>query len=160
MRDTERKRQRHRQREKQAPCREPDMGLNPGTPRSRPRLQVALNRWATRAAHNKDFDGLPSSLSSPTTPHLGSALMCSQSPHLLIWFVSSLWSHLSWPFGLNTLDFVCAHHLASSTTLFSGWATSEILGKNLTLGMPWDFSGKLVWQEYFSIISMGRDHAG
>ena len=31
MRDTER-RQRHRQREKQAPCREPDAGLDPRTP--------------------------------------------------------------------------------------------------------------------------------
>ena len=29
-------RQRHRQREKQAPCREPDMGLDPGTPELRP----------------------------------------------------------------------------------------------------------------------------
>ena len=28
--------QRHRQREKQAPCREPDAGLNPGTPGSCP----------------------------------------------------------------------------------------------------------------------------
>ena len=36
MRDTERKRQRHRQREKQASCREPDVGLDPGTPGSRP----------------------------------------------------------------------------------------------------------------------------
>ena len=36
MRDTERERQRHRQREKQAPCREPDVGLHPGTPRSHP----------------------------------------------------------------------------------------------------------------------------
>ena len=34
MRDTEK--QRHRQREKQAPCREPDVGLDPGTPGSRP----------------------------------------------------------------------------------------------------------------------------
>ena len=34
MRDTERGR--HRQREKQAPCRKPDMGLNPRTPESRP----------------------------------------------------------------------------------------------------------------------------
>ena len=31
MRDTERERQRHRLREKQAPCKEPDMGLNPGS---------------------------------------------------------------------------------------------------------------------------------
>ena len=32
MKDTER--QRHRQREKQAPCREPDAGLDPRTPES------------------------------------------------------------------------------------------------------------------------------
>ena len=32
----ERERQRHRRREKQAPCREPDVGLDPGTPGSRP----------------------------------------------------------------------------------------------------------------------------
>ena len=36
MRDTERERQRHRQREKQAPCWEPDVGLDPGTPGSCP----------------------------------------------------------------------------------------------------------------------------
>ena len=36
IRDTEREKQKHRQREKQAPCREPDMGLNPGCPGSRP----------------------------------------------------------------------------------------------------------------------------
>ena len=32
MRDTGRERKRHRQREKQAPCREPDVGLGPETP--------------------------------------------------------------------------------------------------------------------------------
>ena len=38
MRDTEREgeRQRHRQRENQAPCREPHVGLDPGTPGSHP----------------------------------------------------------------------------------------------------------------------------
>ena len=36
MRDTQRERQRHRQREKQAPCGEPDVGLDPGTLGSRP----------------------------------------------------------------------------------------------------------------------------
>ena len=36
MRDTQRERQRHRQREKQALCREPDVGLDPGTPGSHP----------------------------------------------------------------------------------------------------------------------------
>ena len=35
MRDTHTERQTHRQREKQAPCREPDVGLNPGSPGSR-----------------------------------------------------------------------------------------------------------------------------
>ena len=34
MRDTER--QRHKQREKQAPCREPNVGLDPRSPGSRP----------------------------------------------------------------------------------------------------------------------------
>ena len=34
MRERERERQRHRQREKQAPCREPDVGFDPGTPGS------------------------------------------------------------------------------------------------------------------------------
>ena len=36
-RHRERERQRHRQREKQDPCREPDAGLDPRTPGSRPR---------------------------------------------------------------------------------------------------------------------------
>ena len=36
MRDTEREKQRQRRREKQAPCREPNVGLNPRTQGSRP----------------------------------------------------------------------------------------------------------------------------
>ena len=36
MRDTEKEKQRYRQREKQAPCREPDVGLDPRTPGSHP----------------------------------------------------------------------------------------------------------------------------
>ena len=36
MIDIEREGQRHRQREKQAPCREPDVGLDPRTPGSLP----------------------------------------------------------------------------------------------------------------------------
>ena len=45
MRDTEleRERQRHRQREKQAPCREPDVGLDPGSPGLYPGPKAALN---------------------------------------------------------------------------------------------------------------------
>ena len=34
-RERERERQRHRQREKRAPCREPDVGFDPGSPGSR-----------------------------------------------------------------------------------------------------------------------------
>ena len=40
MRDTERE----RQRENQAPCREPDIGLDPWSPGSHPGLKAALNR--------------------------------------------------------------------------------------------------------------------
>ena len=47
MRDTER--ERGRGRKKQAPCREPDVGLDPGTPGSGPGPKAALNRQATRA---------------------------------------------------------------------------------------------------------------
>ena len=36
MRDRERESQRHRQREKQAPCGEPDVGLDPRSAGSRP----------------------------------------------------------------------------------------------------------------------------
>ena len=47
MRDTQRERERHRHRqremEKQAPCREPDVGLDPQSPGSRPGLKAALN---------------------------------------------------------------------------------------------------------------------
>ena len=46
----EKERQRHRQREKQAPCREPDVGLDPRSPGSCPGLKATLNRWATWAA--------------------------------------------------------------------------------------------------------------
>ena len=57
MRDKERERerQRHRQREEQAPCREPDVGLDPGTPGSCPGPKVALNHWATQIAPQGEF---------------------------------------------------------------------------------------------------------
>ena len=42
-RERERERQSHRQREKQAPCREPDVGLDPGSPGSGPGLKAVLN---------------------------------------------------------------------------------------------------------------------
>ena len=49
-RHRERERQRHRQREMQAPCREPDVGLDPRSPGSRPGPKTMPNCWATRAA--------------------------------------------------------------------------------------------------------------
>ena len=49
-RHTQRERHRYRQREEQAPCWEPDMGLDPGSPGSYPGLKEALNRQATWAA--------------------------------------------------------------------------------------------------------------
>ena len=55
MRDTQREGHRRRQREKQAPCGEPDVGLDPGSPGSHPRLKVVLNHWATRAALNDNL---------------------------------------------------------------------------------------------------------
>ena len=42
--EREREKQRHRWREKQAPCREPDVRLDPGTPGSHPGLKAAPNR--------------------------------------------------------------------------------------------------------------------
>ena len=56
MTDTERERQRHRQREEQAPCREPDVGLDPGSPGSRPGLKAVLNRWATGLPNSETLD--------------------------------------------------------------------------------------------------------
>ena len=45
MTDREKERgQRHKQREKQAPCREPDVGLDPRTLGLCPGLKAALNR--------------------------------------------------------------------------------------------------------------------
>ena len=43
-RERKTERDRHRQREKQAPHREPDVGLNPRSPGSRPGLKAVLNR--------------------------------------------------------------------------------------------------------------------
>ena len=43
-----REKQRHRQREKQDPCREPDMGLDPGTPGSHPELKADLSHQVPR----------------------------------------------------------------------------------------------------------------
>ena len=46
----DRQTEREGQREKQAPCREPDVGLDPDSPGSHLGWKVALNHWATGAA--------------------------------------------------------------------------------------------------------------
>ena len=50
--DRERERQRHRRREKHAPCREPDMGLDPRSPR--------ITHWAKGSAKPLSHWGCPS----------------------------------------------------------------------------------------------------
>ena len=50
--EREGERQRHRRREKQAPCREPDAGLDPRTPGSRPGLMAG--------AKPLSYPGIPS----------------------------------------------------------------------------------------------------
>ena len=44
--ETWRDRQRHRQREKQGPCGEPEVGLDPGTPGSRPGPKADAQPWS------------------------------------------------------------------------------------------------------------------
>ena len=53
---------RHRQREKQAPCREPDVGLNPGSLGSPPELKAD--------AQPLSHPGIPFSPFSKEEPHL------------------------------------------------------------------------------------------
>ena len=54
MRDTEREK-RQRQREKQAPCREPDVGLDPGSPGLYPGLKVGLNAEPPWLPHSSEL---------------------------------------------------------------------------------------------------------
>ena len=51
MRDTERERQRHKQREKQPPCRELDVGVDPGASRTTP--------WVEGGAKPSSHPGVP-----------------------------------------------------------------------------------------------------
>ena len=89
---------RERQRHRQAPCREPDVGLDPGSPGSRPGLQAAPNRCATGAAqllgscHSSAALALfldPSyhhwayaSLKAETFMHPGISSLCFKTPFL------------------------------------------------------------------------------
>ena len=55
MRVTHRERQRHWQREKQAPCREPDVELDSGTPGSSLSQRQTPNCWTTQASQKWHF---------------------------------------------------------------------------------------------------------
>ena len=57
MKDPPSERQRHRPREEQAPCREPDMGLDPGTAGSRPEPKAdGLTAKPARRPSSHDID--------------------------------------------------------------------------------------------------------
>ena len=58
MRDIERERQRHGQREKKAPCREPDVGLDPGTPGSQPEPKADVQPLSPPGAPECPFKDL------------------------------------------------------------------------------------------------------
>ena len=53
--ETQRERQRHRQREKQAPCKEPDAGLNPRLQDHALSWRQMRNRWATQLSLQLPF---------------------------------------------------------------------------------------------------------
>ena len=63
MRDTEREAE-TQQREKQAPCGEPDAGLDPGTPGSHPELEADAPPWSHLGAPEWDFTVVVSNTSS------------------------------------------------------------------------------------------------
>ena len=56
MRDTERENQRHNRQRSSAPCREPDVGLDPGSRDHSLSQRQKLNCWATPASHVKTFN--------------------------------------------------------------------------------------------------------
>ena len=68
--ETQREKQRHREREKQAPCRKPDVGLDPRTPRSCPEPKAELKRWATQVSHEKQNLKKSKNLISQSTQHI------------------------------------------------------------------------------------------
>ena len=85
-RDTEREAE-TRQREKQAPCREPEAGLDPGTPGSCPGLQADWTTEPPGALEGESFtkDGGPSSpvqcvRAVPGCPPRAAELGCTRGP--------------------------------------------------------------------------------
>ena len=88
--ERERERQKHRQREKQAPCRELDVGLNPGTPGSRPGPKAD-----TKQLHHLSVPG-------------GDILVCLELPK-----TSKSWEDIrfSWELSLHVFMVLLPHHM-------------------------------------------------
>ena len=115
----------------------PDPGTEPASPASAGGLLTT--EPPGKPLQPLDFRSNPHGGASNTLPFtaqhrlpgLCSRLLPVSPPSDLMTFFFLLWSHLSRPLGLYTLDFVCnpEHHPASRTTFSSGWMTSEILGK-------------------------------
>ena len=94
MRDTHREAETQAEGE-QAPCREPDVGLDPGSPGSHAGPKVALNRWATRkrvckVAANYVINKLESWRQSPDqVEHMNRqalAFVARELKRLQVWF--------------------------------------------------------------------------
>ena len=66
MRERERERQRYRQRKKQAPCGEPNVGLDPRTAESQPEPKVDTQPLSHPAVPESDLDGFTHPVSGNT----------------------------------------------------------------------------------------------
>ena len=89
----ERERERERQREKQAPCREPDVGLDPGTPGSHPGLKVALNHWATQGSPSPVLYSEYHNSSSKHCKAISETGNCDSPAFNPLWEPMSGWPH-------------------------------------------------------------------
>ena len=126
MINTQRQRQRHRQREEQAPCREPNMGLEPGTPGPRPGLKAGAKPLSPQAAL-ETFFSIPwnqevlSEASKPQRSPLWPSVLMVPTPasHLVKGLVSLAFLEVS-PKALTgficlrMLPFSCVFHSHSS----------------------------------------------
>ena len=59
MREREREAETHRQREKQAPCKEPEVGFDPGTPGSCPRPKAGTKPLSHPGIPSTTFETFP-----------------------------------------------------------------------------------------------------
>ena len=114
MRDTERRRP--RQREKQAPCGEPDVGFDPGSPGSHPRLQAAPNRCTTGAAPESGFRSSRCLLA-------GWDCLCNSHFPVILYLSGLSVSHLC------TLSVSCRDKLQGANVLLCATMTSELCGE-------------------------------